>query len=123
MDQRAPLALYQILDAIKHFRIVLGSADVAELAVDLTRRYAAERCIEIISEASRRIPDEWKSRHPAIPWSDIAGIRNVLRHNYEEVNLQIIVKLRNQPLEDLAAAVSALLNEIDPEGAGFRDPT
>ncbi len=47
----------------------------------------------------------------------------MLRHNYEEVNLQIIVKLRNQPLEDLAAAVSALLNEIDPEGAGFRDPT
>jgi uncharacterized protein with HEPN domain len=40
---------------------------------------AAERCVEIISEASKRIPQEWKAEHPEVPWQDIAGIGSVLR--------------------------------------------
>ena len=66
----------------------------------MTRRYAAERCIEIVSEASRRIPADWKAEHPSIPWSDIAGIGSVLRHDYEDVNLDIIANfavLRSKP--------------------------
>ena len=35
--------------------------------------FAVIRCLEIISEASRRLPDELKARHPSIPWKDIAG--------------------------------------------------
>ena len=66
-DDRAPLALYHILDATEDFLAIAGVADSATLAADRTRRYAAERCIEIISEASRRIPDQWKSEYPLIP--------------------------------------------------------
>ena len=51
-DERVPLALYHILDAIEDFPAIVGSADQAELSNDRMRRYAAERCIEIISEAS-----------------------------------------------------------------------
>jgi len=47
--------------------------------------FAVIRCLEIISEASRRLPDELKARHPSIPWKDIAGAGNVYRHNYEDV--------------------------------------
>ena len=86
-----------------------------------TRRYAVERCVEIISEGSRRIPDEWKAEHPSIPWSDIAGIGSVLRHNYEDVNLDIIVKLRGAPLQNLKSAALALLEKYDPEGRRFRN--
>jgi|SRR5580658_7384327 Protein of unknown function DUF86 len=35
--------------------------------------YAVTRCLEIISEASRRLPDEIKARHPSIAWRDMAG--------------------------------------------------
>lgn len=42
--------------------------------------YAVTRCLEIISEASRRLSDEMKMRHPSIPWKDIAGAGNVYRH-------------------------------------------
>jgi uncharacterized protein with HEPN domain len=93
-EKGAPLALYHLLEAIEHFRLIVGSSSVAELGADLTRRYAAERCIEIISEASRRIPADWKAEHPSIPWPDIAGIGNVLRHDYEDVNLDIIISRR-----------------------------
>jgi hypothetical protein len=39
--------------------------------------YAVVRCLEIISEASRRLPDELKARHPSIEWRDMAGAGDV----------------------------------------------
>jgi uncharacterized protein with HEPN domain len=47
---------------------------------------AVTRCLEIISEASRRLPDDLKARHPVIPWKAIAGAGNIYRHNYEDVS-------------------------------------
>jgi hypothetical protein len=75
------------------------------------------------SRSSRRqlaaYPDGWKAEHPSIPRSDIAGIGSVLRHDYDEVRLEIIVKLRGAPLDDLRAAVIALLKKYDPESERF----
>jgi uncharacterized protein with HEPN domain len=121
VKRRAPLALYHILDAIEDFLSIVGDANVEEIAADKARRYAAERCIEIISEASRRIPARWKQEYPDIPWKQIAGIGNVMRHNYEDVNLEIIIGLRGQRLGELLIAVSALLEKYDPEGQPFFD--
>lgn len=45
-----------------------------------------ERSIEIISEASRHIPEELKAQFPDVPWQQIAGIGNVLRQDYEIVD-------------------------------------
>src|SRR5947209_8253471 len=42
----------------------------------------AERSIEIVSEASRHVPQALKDQHPDIPWKQIAGIGNILRHDY-----------------------------------------
>jgi len=47
--------------------------------------YAVIRCLEIISEASRRLSDEIKDRNPHIPWVNMAGAGNVYRHDYEDV--------------------------------------
>jgi uncharacterized protein with HEPN domain len=55
---------------------------------DLRTLYAATRCLEIISEASRRLPDELKARYPSIAWKDMAGAGNIYRHDYEDVAAQ-----------------------------------
>ena len=47
--------------------------------------YAVTRCLEVISEASRRLSDELKARHPGIPWRNMAGAGNVYRHDYQDV--------------------------------------
>jgi uncharacterized protein with HEPN domain len=52
---------------------------------DLRTVYAVTRCLEIISEASRRLPDDLKARHPAIAWKEMAGAGNIYRHDYEDV--------------------------------------
>jgi uncharacterized protein with HEPN domain len=54
-------------------------------AADELRLYAVTRCLEIISEASRRLPDELKARHGEVPWRQIAGSGNFYRHDYEDV--------------------------------------
>src|SRR6266446_8310639 len=52
---------------------------------DVRTVYAVTRCLEIISEASRRLPDELKQRHSSIAWKDMAGAGNIYRHEYEDV--------------------------------------
>lgn len=48
------------------------------------------RALEIISEASRRLPDELFRRHPEIDWADVAAAGNVYRHEYEAVDETLI---------------------------------
>ncbi len=57
---------------------------------DLRTLYAVTRCLEIISEASRRLSDDLKARHPAIAWKQMAGAGNVYRHDYEDVAAQFV---------------------------------
>lgn len=47
--------------------------------------YAVIRALEIISEATRRLPEEIYNRHPYIPWAGIKGSGNIYRHDYEDV--------------------------------------
>jgi uncharacterized protein with HEPN domain len=66
------------------FRFTTGF-DYERFAADQRTVYAVTRCLEIISEASRRLPDDLKARHPSIAWRDIAGAGNIYRHDYEDV--------------------------------------
>jgi len=52
---------------------------------DTLRLYAVTRCLEIISEASRRLPEALKARHPSIEWREMAAAGNIYRHEYEDV--------------------------------------
>ena len=56
--------------------------DYETFSPDLRTVYAVTRCLEIISEASHRLPDEMKTRHPSIAWKEMAGAGNVYRHDY-----------------------------------------
>jgi uncharacterized protein with HEPN domain len=77
--------------------------------------------VEIISEASRRINPAWKAEHPEVPWAKVAGIGNVLRHDYRKVSTEVILGLRGINLEVLEQAVSQLLAKYDPEGLALRE--
>jgi uncharacterized protein with HEPN domain len=58
------------------------------LVADPRTVYAVTRCLEIISEASRRLPEDLKARHPSIAWKDMAGAGNIYRHDYQDVAAQ-----------------------------------
>ena len=75
--------------------------------------YAVTRCLEIISEASRRIPPEMKARHAHIPWAEMAGAGNVYRHDYEDVRQRLVWGTVHNRLPALPEAVELELRQFD----------
>ncbi len=71
--------------------------------------YAVVRALEIISEASRRLPEELKERHPHIDWFSIAAAGNVYRHEYEAVDEDLIWATITRSLPILRWAVDSEL--------------
>ena len=67
-------------------------------------------------EASRHLPPELKARHPHIPWQKVAGIGNVLRHNYENIAAAVMWKLAHDDLDALEAACRTEFEAIKGRG-------
>ena len=82
-SEQSYLRLTQIRDNIHLAQQFVGPMSYAEFRNDIRTIYAVVRCLEIISEASRRITDDVKARHPELPWIDMAGAGNIYRHDYE----------------------------------------
>jgi uncharacterized protein with HEPN domain len=80
---------------------------------DVRTVYAVIRCLEIISEASRRLSDNLKARHPSIAWKQMASAGNVYRHDYEEVAARIVWDTIEKALPLLRAVV---LDELSRPG-------
>lgn len=79
--------------------------DVNAFKNDLETIYAVTRCLEIISEASRRLPAEIKARHTGIAWKQMAGAGNVYRHDYEDVAAEFVWETVQRALPSLKAVV------------------
>jgi uncharacterized protein with HEPN domain len=106
----AEQALKDIADNISFVREFLGRLTVKELAADRRTLYAVVRGLEIISEASRRLPDDLKQRHPTVPWSNIAGAGNIYRHEYQGIRVDVVWDTVHSGLDELQRAVSAELS-------------
>ena len=104
---------------IERVRGLLADMSLEAFKADWEKQWAIERGVEIISEASRRLPDEVKARHPEIPWPKVAGIGNVLRHDYESVSAPIMWKLVR---EDLFLLDQVCRGELAREQSRSRGP-
>lgn len=96
--------LTDIIEAIERINSVLANVSLDAFESDWQRQWLVERGIEIVSEASRHLPDDLKARNPEIPWQKVAGIGNVLRHNYESIAAAILWKLAQADLPTLEKA-------------------
>jgi len=93
--------LTDIVEAVELIRGELAGMTLQSLESDKRTRWLVERGIEIISEASRHLTEELKARHPEIPWSKVAGIGNVLRHEYERVAHDVLWRVVHGDLPPL----------------------
>jgi uncharacterized protein with HEPN domain len=71
------------------------------------------RHLEIIGEAVRAIPQDFRDLHPEIPWKQVNAIRNILVHLYFDINLDRVWTVVEHDLPDLKAAVDTILSERD----------
>lgn len=106
LSRQAETALRDILHHIELTGIFAAGLDEAAFLDDQKTIYAVTRCLEIISEASRRVPDEVKARHPGIAWKQMAGAGNVYRHDYEDVAARYVWNTVQLSLPALRKAVA-----------------
>jgi uncharacterized protein with HEPN domain len=95
-------------DILHHIDLAIGfsaGSDRVSFKLDSKTVYAVTRCLEIISEASRRLPDDMKARHPAIGWKQMAAAGNVYRHDYEDVAAEFVWETVERALPPLRAVI------------------
>ena len=72
------------------------------------RFLAVSRLLEIIGEATKNLSNEFKLNHPNVPWKKMAGIRDVIIHDYQELNCEMIFKIAS---EDIPKLLKELLKQ------------
>lgn len=79
-----------MLDAMEKVEQFTGGMVVAQFKRDDKTIFAVVRALEILGEASKKIPKSVRTRYSRIPWRELAGIRNKLIHEYFGVNIDVI---------------------------------
>jgi uncharacterized protein with HEPN domain len=105
LSNSAQTALRDIHHHIDLAAAFASSFTSATFKDDLRTVYAVTRCLEIISEASRRLPDDMRARHPGIAWKQMAGAGNVYRHDYEDVAAEFVWETVQRALPPLKAVL------------------
>lgn len=83
----------------------------ADLDRDRLLNLALVRLVEVIGEAASRVPEEFRSRHPQVPWRQTVGIRNRLIHGYDTVNFDILWTIIQEDLPPLIQQLEAIVRE------------
>ncbi len=111
--------LTNIVEAIDHIREKAGGTPLEAFKSDWEQQWIVQRGLEILSEASRHLPEPMKARYPSIPWRKIAGVGNVLRHEYRQVSPPLLWEIVQDHLTPLEAACRAeLTRELTTERDG-----
>ena len=74
---------------------------------------AVIRRLEIMGEAAKNIPEDFRNKYCEVPWKQIAGMRDVLIHGYFGVNLERVWIVVERDLPDLKQKISKILEEIE----------
>lgn len=86
LEGRDRALIYDMLDAARHLQGMWQGRSVNDLLNDRTLQWATDRGFTIIGEAARRVFSGTKAAYPDVAWTRIVGLRNVVVHEYEEVD-------------------------------------
>jgi uncharacterized protein with HEPN domain len=105
--------LHDIKKCIVEIRNLLQNKTFEMVQREPVTRAAFERFLEILSEASRHVPEEWKQQHGAIPWRQVADLGNHLRHAYHRTDAEALWNIYENGLAPLEVAVDSMLAAYD----------
>ena len=114
MSSRAYWRVTDMQSAISEIRKLLEGKSVNSLMSDAATRAAFERFLEILSEASRHIPDDLKEEFSEIPWRQVADLGNFIRHVYHKVDIEVLWSIYENDLDPLEKVVRDLIERLRP---------
>lgn len=110
-----------MLQAVADIEADTAGHNLDSFCADRRARQLVERNLEIISEASRRLPEDLKAVERAVDWAAIAGIGNVLRHDYHDSHPAILWETCKKDLDPLKAAVRRIRRAIEKRDKGVSE--
>ena len=97
-----------IINSVKYIREFTDNITFESFKSDIKTQYAVIRCFEVMGEASKRIPDDYKAKYPLIPWKVMAGMRDRLIHGYDVVDVTILWRTIRTDLPSLEKSLESL---------------
>jgi uncharacterized protein with HEPN domain len=114
MYKKVPrLLLIDIMDAIRDIDEFREEATWDAFLEDKKTQSAIVRKLEVIGEASNRIPKAFRDLYPSIEWNKIIRTRHILIHEYEDVNLEIVWRIITIHLPEVKKAINEILTSAN----------
>ena len=112
MKRDLKIYLADILESSDLIADYLKKIDYQKFSKDIGIQDKVLRRLSIIGEIARSLPKGFKEKHPKIPWERIAGMRNVIIHEYFGVEMQRIWKVAKHDLPEFRKEIKKILAEI-----------
>jgi uncharacterized protein with HEPN domain len=104
-----------ILDAMDKAEILLQNAPYDQFEADFRINFAAVRALEIIGEATKRLPMSLRQEYPDIPWKNMAGMRDRIIHGYDTVDLEIVWDVVKVDIPQIRPLIQQILVDYETE--------
>jgi uncharacterized protein with HEPN domain len=112
--QRDQAYLLDILKAAELALAYVKGVSEERFIADTQLQDSVIRRFEILGEAARRVSPETQTAHLSIPWREMIGMRNMMIHDYDDVDLHVVWQTVQQDLPQLIVAIKALLSTTGP---------
>ncbi len=112
MSRREPLvAVRQMLDHGSEAVQMAQDRSRADLDLDRMLNLSLVRLLEVLGEAERRVPDDFRSRYPNVPWRQTTDLRNVLIHDYDTVDFDALWRIIQDDLPPLIQQLHGIISD------------
>lgn len=101
--------LQDILESISHIQRFLEGVSEDEFYENVEKQDAVLRRLEIIGEAVKHLPNEIREDHPVVPWRQIAGMRDIIIHEYFGITLEMVWVVATEDILDLKTKVEEII--------------
>jgi len=115
MKRDISLYLKDVFEHMKHAEAFIENLTHEEFIKDKKTSYAVVRCIEIIGEAVKNIPDDVRGKYPDIPWKKMAGMRDKISHFYFGIDMKKVWLAVKRDLPKIRPQIRKILKDISVE--------